>query len=91
MYMRAGALWQFVGTRQSSPTPFLTARLVGRGGDAPLRSSVSQQQPERGSMLQAGGAKPAGFWSGSVSLGFCVLPGGFHVVGIPGLVQKANN
>jgi hypothetical protein len=63
----AGALWQFVGTRLSSPTPFLAARLVDRGGDAPLRSAALLQQPERGSFLQAGGTKPTGFWSGSVS------------------------
>lgn len=63
----AGALWQFVGTRPSSPTPFLAARLVDRGGDAPLRSAAMLQQPERGSYLQAGGTKPTGFWSGAVS------------------------
>lgn len=67
LFVLAGALWQFVGTRASSPSPFLTARLVDRGLDAPLLSSVLQQQPERGSFLQAGGARPAGFWSGSVS------------------------
>jgi hypothetical protein len=65
--MCTGALWQFVGTSQSSPTPFLAARLVDRGGDAPLMSSVMQPQPERGSFLQAGGVKPGGFSSGAVS------------------------
>lgn len=64
----AGALWQFVGTRASSPTPFLAARLVDRGGDAPLLSSAVQPQPERGSPLTAGGVKPGGFWSGAVSM-----------------------
>jgi hypothetical protein len=64
----AGALWQFVGTRASSPTPFLAARLVDRGGDAPLLSSAVQAQPERGSGLTAGGVKPGGFWSGAVSV-----------------------
>lgn len=61
-----GALWQYAGTQDTSPTPFLVATLVDRGGAMPLSSNVMLPQPEGGSGLHAGGTTPPGFWSGSV-------------------------
>lgn len=65
--LNTGALWQFAGTSETSPTPFLAATLVDRGMHLPVSSEVKLQQPEGGSQLHAGGTTPPGFWSGSVS------------------------
>jgi hypothetical protein len=65
--LNTGALWQFAGAAATSPACFLAAALVPRGRDAAVSSRVMLQQPEGGSLLHAGGTKPAGFWSGAVS------------------------
>lgn len=65
--INTGALWQFAGAFEGSPTCFLTANVVPRGLHAPLSETVMLQQPEGGSPLHAGGTKPPGFWSGAVS------------------------